>query len=165
MEEIVNVDGRIYRLTSDRSLTVSETTKAITDIRSGKMTNLKVRALQNQVCTSINTVSSAVGPSIAITDITIGTIDCGTGPTCPGDFTCTNPMCTPADSVTVVVTYANSGDQDGTASPALSINGVNTGITPSEGATITISAGGLAIATFVGVTLDAGPNNVCASWS
>lgn len=58
------------------------------------------------------------------------TIDRGTGPICPSDSTCANPMCTPADSVTVVVTYANSGDQDGTASPTLSINEIDIDITP-----------------------------------
>lgn len=166
MEEIVTVDGRRFKLTTDRPLTASEKERAIADIRSGKMANIRrVQTLQNQVCTTINMLAGAVGPNVAIQGITIGTVDCGTNPACPGDLTCTNPACTPPDALTVVITFANSGDQNGPATPKLSVNGIDIGIIPNEGVTITVPAGGIATATFTGVTLVAGPNNVCASWT
>ncbi len=164
MEEVITIDGRQFKLTTNRQLTLSEKEQTITDIRNGKLENIgKVNTLQNSVCVTLNASSGTAGPSISIQDITIGTVDCGTGPTCPGDYTCMNPDC--SDSVTVIVTFANSGDTDGSATPTLSINGTDSGTTPSEGAQITIPAGGSATATFVGITLSSGPNTVCASWT
>lgn len=82
MEEIVTVDGRKFKLTTDRPLTASEKER-IADIRSGKMNTRRVQTLQNQVCTTINMLAGAISPNIAIQCITIGTIDCGTNPACP----------------------------------------------------------------------------------
>ena len=149
MEEMVNINGRVFKLTTDRKLTTLERARVISNIRSGRIGDLIV---SNQVVS---------GPSIALQDITIGGIDCKLDPTCPNDFVCTNTMCTPLDAVTVVVTFTNSGDQDGQITPTLLINHADSGIIPSEGATIIVPAGGIATATYVGTTLDPGPNNVC----
>lgn len=120
------------------------------------------KVLQNQTCAQIRMLQ---GPTISVTDINIGGIDCGTGGACPTDVICTNDGCIPPDMLPVVVTFGNTGDVDGSISPTLSVNGTNTGIVPNEGATITVPAGGMAVVTFSNVTLSHGANNVCTSWT
>lgn len=120
------------------------------------------QTLQNQTCASIGMLQ---GPTISVVDINVGGIDCGTGGVCPTDLICTNDGCMPPDMLPVVVTFGNSGDIDGSIGPALSVNDTATGIVPNEGVTITVPAGGMAVATFSGVTLARGMNNICASWA
>lgn len=117
--------------------------------------------LQDQTCASISMLQ---GPTISVTDINIGGIDCGVGGPCPSYLVCTNDGCTPPDTVPITVTFINSGDLDGAISPTVSVGGVDTGIVPNEGASITVPAGGSAIATFAGVTLVHGDNSVCVNW-
>jgi len=119
-------------------------------------------ALQNQACASMMMLQ---GPTISVTGINIGGVDCGPGGPCPSSLICTNDGCVPPDMVPVVVTFANSGDIDGPISPTLSVGGVDTGIVPTEGMSITVPAGGSATATFADVTLLRGSNDICVNWT
>jgi hypothetical protein len=132
--------------------------------------NTKQQTLQNQACVQITlqpptptTTPPPSLPTITITDINIGGVDCAGG-SCAGGLICSNDGCTPSDTVPVVVTFANSGSGDGTVTPTCSVNGTDSGVAPTEGATITVPAGGTATATFATVTLPGGTNNVCINY-
>lgn len=164
MEEIVTVDGRMFRLATDRQLTASEREQAIADIRSGNMPNLGLRSLQNQACASINMIQPPAEIQVSVTGITVGGIDCGAPGPCPTDLTCTNAGCVPPDAIPVVITFMNAGAADVPITPILTINGADSGIVPVEGSTITVPAGATTIATYNGLTLVAGPNSICVNW-
>lgn len=164
MEEIITVDGRTLRLTTDHQLTESEKMQAIADIRNGNMPNLGVISLQNQACASINMLQPPTAADVSVVDITVGGVDCGAPGPCPTDLTCTNAGCVPPDAIPVVVTFSNSGTADVPITPILTINGADSGIFPNEGSTITVPAGTTAIATYAGLTLVSGPNSVCVNW-
>jgi len=169
MEEVITLDGRQFRLTTNRPLTILEKEQAIADIKKQTSTITNLGRIQTlvQTCATITMLAPA---NITVTDITIGTVDCVTGPTCP-DLVCTNAECEPSESVTVVVTFENSGDVNGSIIPTLTVNG-GIPIDPTETTPITVPKAtgtppaipGTATATFTDVPLARGENNVCVNW-
>jgi len=163
MEEVITLDGRQFRLTTDRPLTILEKEQAIADIKkqTGTITNLGRIQTLVQTCATITVLAPA---NITVTGITIDGVDCIEG--CTG--TCVDSCPTTA---TVVVTFENSGNVDGSIIPTLTVNG-GTPIYPEEVTPITVPKAtgtpptipGTAIATFTGVSLARGENNVCVNW-
>lgn len=166
MEEIIDIDGRQFKLMTDYPLTMEQKAQAIAEIRrqpecgcSDKMANLgEIYTLPGPVCTTITMRAPA---NISVSDITIGGVDCGTS-ACP-DIICTNYGCLPHDSLPVVVTFANSGDISGNITPTLTV-GTGTPI-PANTPTIIVPALGDNTATFTVTAFVRGPNSVCVNWT
>jgi hypothetical protein len=172
MEEIITLDGKQFKLMSNRPLTSLERQQAILDIRkqSGCSSCNKTKSLINNMQTSTEAcVGVAIlASNVAITDVTIGA-SC-VGGTCP-DITCTELNCK-SIAENVVVRFTNSGDADADIIPTLLVDNAPpidaTGalVVPSESVPLRVSAsGGTATATFEKVVLVAGQNTVCADFT
>ncbi len=162
MENTIIVDGQQFILDTDYPLTEEQKIQAASDIMGYYAPNIEgnIRSLTTD-CITV-TVQAPAG--ISIQNINIGGIDCSTGPTCPTDLMCPSPDCT-SMSTTVTVTFANSGDVPGDITPNLQVGGLPVpGMVPVETTPISVPSLGTAVATFVGVTLARGSNNICINY-
>jgi hypothetical protein len=166
MEETIILDGKQYKLKTDRPLTALERQQTISDIR-------KIDSMQIPTQTCV-TLSTQAPPSIAITNIAIGEATCTLG-TAESPGICDSIICSDLDCTSmvrdVVVTFENGGDLDGTITPTLTIGGVpafdSSGIEISPTPpTVLVPFGGEPVsASFLGVALARGPNDICADFT
>jgi hypothetical protein len=171
MKEVVTIDGKQFELDSEYPLTEEQRYQTTLDIRKqiGCSTCNKTRSLGDGMkiladpsCTDIMVYAPA---NVTITDITIGTVDCSIGPTCPDSITCTELGCTHI-TVGATVTFANSGDIEGIITPTLDVGPIGNIMTyGSTPATIHVPGLSTTTATFSGVELTRGSNHVCANFT
>lgn len=175
MKEIITIDGKQFELITEYPLTEEQRQQAISEIRKQSKCDScnKTQSLEGSIQTLYTPcidVTIQVPATIAVANVTILGTNCSSG-TCP-PISCTSLTdCTITRSI--VVTYENSGDIDAAITPTLTvkIGGITVG--PAEYTTTTVpasvpaksgSVNGSAVATFSGVTLDRGTNNICADF-
>lgn len=170
MKEIVTIDERQFELTVETPLTPEQRLQVITDIRKQlgcdtcKSTTSLGDGIYSLAVTCVN-ITVQAPPTITITGIKIGPDACTIGGACPNNIICPDVNCT---SITrdVIVTFTNSGDLAGLITPILTVGG--NPATPPGNITVPAKVGivnGTADATFLGVTLARGSNDVCANYT
>ncbi len=162
MEDTIIVDGQQFILYTDYPLTEEQKIQVTYDIIGYHAPNIEnvIKSLTTD-CVTVNIQAPA---GISIQNINIGGIDCSTGPTCPTDLVCPSPGCTSMPT-TVTVTFANSGDIPGDITPNLQVGSLPIpGMVPVETTPISVPSLGTAVATFAGVILARGSNNICINY-
>ncbi len=154
MEEIITINGRKFKLSTDKQLTQSERALEIANLAG-------VRTLQGSTCVTVTMVLPSVITVSSITlDSVYGEMDCTTG--CTAVMQGNTPQ--PVD---IVVTFTNSGTADGVVIPTIDVVQADGtpfyGIVPDEGLSLTVPAGGTVTGTFH-AQLIAGDNSICVNY-
>jgi hypothetical protein len=169
MEELITLDGKQFRLMSDRPLTTFERQQTISDIRRQSECSScnRTQSLGNGIQTLASScidITVEAPADIAVTGIKVGSDTCPTG-TC-NPLMCSSTGCN-SDNLArdVDVTYTNRGDQPGDIAPtlAISIGGIPIPPSPYTNIPLHILGGHSAIATF-SVVLARGTNHICADF-
>jgi len=176
MKEILTIDGKQYELTAEFPLTEQQRQQTISDIIKQSECSYcnKTQSLLNGTLESCIDVT-VVAPATTIKSVTVGMPDmlpdtCISG-TC-NPITCSAPDCTDI-TVDIIITFENSGDVDTYVIPAIRVRESPTLVqgtrTTVPAATVTgtppVMTPGSTSATFSGVVLTEGSNNVCASFT
>lgn len=175
MEELITIDGTQYKLVTDRPLTTEQRIQTITEIRKStgcgcgnKTVNLGIQKLQQLPpppgtyeqpftgCMGLNIGQTA--PAITVQDFSINgvipdfsTCGCYPGPCTPPGY-CNGTIVCPGETCTATITWANTGNANGTFTPQVTIDG-DTPIT-GDPATVTVPA-----------QIDASPGTVIQTFS
>lgn len=184
MEELVTIDGTQFKLMTDQPLTAEQKTQTVEEIRKStgcgcgnKTVNLGIQKLQPPPsgtyeqpfsgCIRLNIEQTA--PVITVQDFSISGVTpdlsicgCYPGPCTPPGY-CNGTIVCPGETCTATITWANTGNADGTFTPQVTIDG-GTPIT-GDPATVIVPAQigaspGTAIQTF-SLHLSSGNHIIC----